>query len=149
MYEFCRLRRNEGYVACADAVTILPSKSLVPQGFFEGIFAWAKHLYSNAAFNPANGYTSSEPQLLYSKTVNDSIYGGDLPMVKNENKNFAYTTHRIGGTTYKVKVVFNEGAAETMEDKILRIIQNETVTNGGTCDIMKEPQMSRQSGRSA
>ena len=29
-------------------------------------------------------------------------------MVKNENKNFAYTTHRIGGTTYKVKVVFNE-----------------------------------------
>ena len=44
-------------------------------------------------------------------------------MVKNENKNFAYTTHRIGGTTYKVKVVFNEGATETMEDKILRIIR--------------------------
>ena len=30
-------------------------------------------------------------------------------MEKNENKNFAYTTHRIGGTTYKVKVVFKEG----------------------------------------
>ena len=70
-------------------------------------------------------------------------------MVKNENKNPAYTTHRIGGTTYKVKIVFNKGATETMEDKILRIIQNETVTNGGTCDIMESPQMSRQSERSA
>lgn len=64
-------------------------------------------------------------------------------MIKSENKNFAYTTHRIGGTTYKVKVVFNEGASETMEDKILRMIQNETVTNAGTCDIMNVPQMSR------
>ena len=33
-------------------------------------------------------------------------------MVKNENKNFAYTTHRIGGTTYKIKVVFNESGTE-------------------------------------
>ena len=48
-------------------------------------------------------------------------------MEKNENENFAYTTQRIGGTTYKVKVVFNEGATETMEDKILRMIRNETV----------------------
>ena len=51
-----------------------------------------------------------------SKHVNFSIYGGNLPMVKNENKNFAYTTHRIGGTTYKVKVVFNDSGTETMED---------------------------------
>ena len=50
-------------------------------------------------------------------------------MVKNENKNFAYTTHRIGGTIYKVKVVFNESGTETMEDKILRIIRNEVHTN--------------------
>ena len=70
-------------------------------------------------------------------------------MVKNENKNFAYTTHRIGGTTYKVKVVFNETATETMEDKILRMIHNETVTNDGTYGIMDSPQMSRQSERSA
>ena len=48
-------------------------------------------------------------------------------MVKNENKNYAYTTHRIGRTTYKVKVVFNDAGHETLEDKILRIIQNETV----------------------
>ena len=45
-------------------------------------------------------------------------------MVKKENKNFAYTTHRIGSTTYKVKVVFNDSSTETMEDKILRIIRN-------------------------
>ena len=70
-------------------------------------------------------------------------------MEKNENKNFAYTTHRIGGTTYKVKVVFNEEAAETMEDKILRMIRNETVNFEEPCDIMNAPQMSRQSERSA
>ena len=70
-------------------------------------------------------------------------------MVKNENKNFAYTTHRIGGTTYKVKVVFSESGTETMEDKILRIVRNEALDNGGKCDIMGVPQMSRQSERSA
>lgn len=70
-------------------------------------------------------------------------------MEKNENKNFAYTTHRIGGTTYKVKVVFNEGTTETMEDKILRMIRNETVNFEEPCDIMNAPQMSRQSERSA
>ena len=42
-------------------------------------------------------------------------------MVKNESKDFAYTTHRIGGTTYKVKVVFNESGMETMEDKIFEL----------------------------
>ena len=70
-------------------------------------------------------------------------------MVKNENKNFAYTTHRIGGTTYKVKVVFNEDGTETMEDKILRLIQNEAANPCGSCGIMESPQMSRQSERSA
>ena len=70
-------------------------------------------------------------------------------MAKNERKNYAYTTHRIGRTTYKVKVVFNDTGHETLEDKILRIIQNETVTNGGTYDIINSPQMSRQSERSA
>lgn len=43
MNEFCRLRRNERYAACADAVTILSSKSLVPQGFFEGISAQVRY----------------------------------------------------------------------------------------------------------
>lgn len=38
---------------------------------------------------------------------------------------------------------------ETMEDKILRIVRNDMVTNGGTYGIMEAPQMSRQSERSA
>ena len=70
-------------------------------------------------------------------------------MVKNENRNFSYMTRRIGGTTYKVKVVFNDSSTETMEDKILRIVRNEALDNDGKCDIMGVPQMSRQSERSA
>ena len=69
-------------------------------------------------------------------------------MVKTEN-NASYMTRRIGGTVYKVKVLFNENSRETMEDKILRIVRNEIVTNYGTYDIMAVPQMSRQSERSA
>ena len=70
-------------------------------------------------------------------------------MTKNENNNFSYMTRRIGGTVYKVKVVFSDTGQETMEDKILRMIRNEQVTNAGTCGIMESPQMSRQSERSA
>ena len=44
-------------------------------------------------------------------------------MAKNENSNFSYMTRRIGGTTYKVKVVFSDTEKETMEDKILRMIR--------------------------
>ena len=66
-----------------------------------------------------------------------------------QNKREQFIIHRIGGTTYKVKVVFNENGGETMEDKILRMIRNETVTTGGTCGIMDSSQMSRQSERSA
>ena len=57
-------------------------------------------------------------------------------MAKNENSNFSYMTRRIGGTTYKVKVVFSDTEKETMEDKILRMIRNETVITGGTCGII-------------
>ena len=70
-------------------------------------------------------------------------------MVKKENKNFAYTTHRIGSTTYKVKVVFNDSSTETMEDKILRLIRNDGLANQPECGIMELPQMSRPSERSA
>ena len=70
-------------------------------------------------------------------------------MAKNENSNFSYMTRRSGGTTYKVKVVFSDTEKETMEDKILRMIRNETVTTVGTCGIMDSPQMSRQSEKSA
>ncbi len=70
-------------------------------------------------------------------------------MAKNESANFSYMTRRIGGTTYKVKVVFSDTGQETLEDKILRIIRNEGITNTGTCGIINTPQMSPQSERSA
>lgn len=69
-------------------------------------------------------------------------------MVQAEN-NASYMTRRIAGTVYKVKVMFNENSSESMEDKILRIVRNEMVTNDGTYDIMAVPQMSQQSERSA
>ena len=58
-------------------------------------------------------------------------------------------TRRIGQTTYKVRVFFREDKAETMEDKILRLIRNESVTDGLECGTMNVPQMSRQPERSA
>ena len=67
----------------------------------------------------------------------------------DKNKQAQYMIRRIGGTTYKVRVAFSESGKETMEDKILRLIRNETVTKDGTCGIMSSPQMSRQSERSA
>lgn len=71
-------------------------------------------------------------------------------MNKNEtNNNYSYVTRRIGATTFKVKVVYNDTGNETMEDKILRIVRNEVLENGEKCGIMELPQMSRQSERSA
>lgn len=65
------------------------------------------------------------------------------------DNNYSYVTRRIGATTFKVKVVYNDTGNETMEDKILRIVRNEVLENGEKCDIMELPQMSRQSERSA
>ena len=61
-----------------------------------------------------------------------------------------YTTmiHRIGKTTFNVKVFCKE-SGETMEDKILRIVRNEAFKNDEACGIINLPQMSRQSERSA
>ena len=39
-------------------------------------------------------------------------------------------TRRIGRTTYKLKVHFSENATETMEEKILRMVKNESLTKG-------------------
>ena len=88
-------------------------------------------------------------------------------------------TRRIGSTTYKLKVYFSENATETMEEKILRMVKNESLTKGRhveleespsksvclpanqmetfdlpiekseICGIIESPQMSRQSERSA
>ena len=90
------------------------------------------------------GLQPTEPDLLYQKPTN---YARRKPMEQTKQEQFII--RRIGGTTYKVRVVFNESGGETMEDKILRIVRNDMVTNDGTRGIMKAPQMSRQSERSA
>ena len=50
---------------------------------------------------------------------------------------------RIGSTNYRVTAHFSENAAETLEDKIFRMIQNEVLESGPDYDTMKSPQMSR------
>ena len=70
-------------------------------------------------------------------------------MEKRVENAYGYITRRIGATTFKVKVVFNDTGQETMEDKILRIVRNEAMETGDFCGIMGTPQMSRQSERSA
>ena len=92
----------------------------------------------------AVGLQPTEPDLLYQKPAN---YARRKPMEQTQQEQFII--RRIGGTTYKVRVVFNESGGETMEDKILRIVRNDMVTNDGTYGIMEAPQMSRQSERSA
>ena len=73
----------------------------------------------------------------------------DTMTKNNDNQNCQYMTRRIGSTTYKVKVVFSDNGGETMEEKILRMIRNEGLQNGGERGTMDAPQMSRQSERSA
>ena len=90
------------------------------------------------------GLQPTEPNTLYQEPTN---HARRMPM--EQNKRDQFIIRRIGGTTYKVRVVFNESGGETMEEKILRMIRNEGVTNDGTYDIMEAPQMSRQSERSA
>ena len=84
------------------------------------------------------------PSVAFASLVNFLL---DIHLEQNKREQFII--RRIGGTTYKVRVAFSETAAETMEEKILRMIRNERVTNDGTCGIMEAPQMSRQSERSA
>lgn len=50
---------------------------------------------------------------------------------------------RIGSTTYKVRVHFSDTGTETMNDKIVRLIQNEALTSAPDCAIMEAPQMSQ------
>ena len=52
-------------------------------------------------------------------------------------------TKQIGSTLYRIKVCFKEDSKETMEDKILRMIDREFSTNGSNGGIMKTPKMSR------
>ena len=58
-------------------------------------------------------------------------------------QNEVIITRRIGNTTYKVRVAILEDGMETMEEKILRMIQNEAGNIDTGCDIIEPLQMSR------
>ena len=47
-------------------------------------------------------------------------------MAENESrKDYVTLTRRVGNTNYKIRVHFSETGEETMEDKILRMIQRD------------------------
>ena len=56
---------------------------------------------------------------------------------------------RIGSTYFTVNAYTSGTAAETIEDKILRLVRNEVLDSGERYAILNAPQMSRQSERSA
>ena len=58
-------------------------------------------------------------------------------------------TRRIGSTVFKVNIFTKEDGNETMEDKIMRLIQHEGLASPTNCGMMNAPQMNRQSERSA
>ena len=67
-------------------------------------------------------------------------------MTKNTS---ATMTRRIGSTVFKVNIFTKEDGSETMEDKIMRLIQREGLASPPNCGMMNVPQMNRQSERSA
>jgi len=58
-------------------------------------------------------------------------------------QNVFYMTRRVGNTTFRVKVSCPATGTETMEEKILRMIQNEAGNIGSQYGIMEPLQMSR------
>ena len=68
---------------------------------------------------------------------------------KSGKQERSYMTRRIGSTTYKVTVHFDDAERETMADKIVRLIGNEALDKSQECGIIEMPQMSRQPERSA
>ena len=72
-----------------------------------------------------------------------------ISTIQKISENTAVMFRRVGSTTYKVTVHFNEAEQKTMADKIVRLIGSEVLDKGRECGIMKSPQMSRQPERSA
>ena len=67
----------------------------------------------------------------------------NIATIQPAEANTAILYRRIGSTTYKVRVHFSDTAQETMNDKILHLIQHEAVTNAADCGTMNIPQMTQ------
>jgi len=52
-------------------------------------------------------------------------------------------TKRIGSTLYEVNVYFSEAGKESLEDKILRLVENEPLKNGVKYGILEMLQTER------
>ena len=64
-------------------------------------------------------------------------------LIANTEDNIITLYRRIGSTTYKVRIHFSDTTQETMNDKILRLIQRETQTGGVIHATMDVPQTSQ------
>ncbi len=56
---------------------------------------------------------------------------------------------RIGGTLFKVRVYTGSGYADTLGEKMSRLICNEVMTGDGNCGMMDSPQMGQPLERSS
>jgi len=74
------------------------------------------------------------------KTNNDAVKASPVPA------GFFY--RRIGGTLFRVRVYTGSGYADTLGEKMSRLICNEVMTGGGNCGMMDSPQMSQPPERS-
>ncbi len=73
----------------------------------------------------------------------------DNGMVKTSPFAAGFFYRRIGGTLFKVRVYTGSGYADTLDEKITRLIRNEVMTGDGNCGIMNLPQMSQPPERSS
>ena len=64
-----------------------------------------------------------------------------------ERNGTAVLYRRIGSTTYKLRVHLSDTAQETIDDKILHLLQYEAVTNPPPCGTMTALQMSQPQER--
>ena len=69
-------------------------------------------------------------------------------MEKTPSNTFTLS-RRIGSTNYRVNAHFSDNANRTLEDRILRLIENEGLASDPNYAILNVPQMSRQSERRA
>ena len=73
----------------------------------------------------------------------------DNGMVKTSPSAAGFFYRRIGGTLFKVRVYTGSGYADTLDEKISRLICSEMMTGGGDCGMMDSPQMSQPPERSS
>lgn len=115
-------------------------------------FTTKVHRHIKPAFGCKRHY-AAEAGLLLPRQVCHQHHttGCGLPQERKANiatiqpaaANTAILYRRIGSTTYKVRVHFSDTAQETMNDKILHLIQHEAVTNAADCGTMNIPQMTQ------